>query len=226
MAIGPYLDVLDLGSISFDEALSLQFEIQSQVSSQIKNHTLILCQHPHTITLGRRSNPENILNYQAIEDKNFDVITGLNRGGEVTYHGPGQLMGYLIFDLKKFNKDLGAHLNRIENVLIDALANYRIQAHKKLGYRGVWCNKKKIASIGIGVSRYVTMHGFALNVNVDLKNFSLIKPCGLDVEITSIERETDDYVVFDEAKQLIVKYCCLHFGLITKSLKKREVSYA
>jgi len=225
MAIGPYLDVLDLGPIPFEQALSVQRETHNQVCSQAKNHTLILCQHPHTITLGRTSNPDNILDYRTIKDRGFDVIKGINRGGEVTYHGPGQLIGYLIFDLRSFSKDLAAYLNRIENILIDTLGHYEIQAYKRLGFRGVWSNEKKIASIGIGVSKYVTMHGFALNVNVDLKNFSLIKPCGLDIEMTSIQREKNEYVFLDQAKHLVINYCCLHFGLITQSLSEREVSY-
>ena len=219
------LDILDLGLIPFQEAFACQLKVHNQVLVGKKPQTLILCEHPRTITLGRNSNIEDILDYQTIKNRQFDFVIGLNRGGEITYHGPGQLIGYLIFDLRKLNKDLGGFINRIEDSLIQTLSNYGIGAEKKSKFRGVWVGNKKIASIGIGVDRYVSLHGFALNVNTELSDFSLIRPCVLEVGMTSIKKEKGFRVAIQEVKSVITKNFRSNFCLSNQPIEKAEVAY-
>ena len=184
------LKTIDLGVLPFKDAFSEQVRIQKAVFEGLLPSTLILCEHPHTITLSRQAKLSNLIDYALIRDSNIDLIIGLDRGGDITYHGPGQLMGYFLFDLRQFRRDLGLFLSNIERVLTSALTTIGIDVKTKDGYRGAWVGDRKIASIGIGVNKWVTIHGFGLNVNTDLKYFNLIKPCGLDVKMTSMKEES------------------------------------
>jgi len=183
------ISVADLGKISFQEAFLKQMDIKDQIIKGNADNTLVFCEHPRTITSTRHTDTGNILDYRFILDNDIDYIMGVNRGGDITYHGPGQLMGYMIFDLRKLGRDLGLFLRNMENSIIKTLAAFNIQARSKTGFRGVWIEDKKIASIGIGVDKWITMHGFGLNVNTDLKFFEIIKPCGLDIRMTSMKEE-------------------------------------
>jgi len=216
------LDILDLGRVSFKQAFLFQLKIHNQVVSADKPDTLILCEHPPTITLSRNSNVDNIINYELIKKRNFDFVIGLNRGGEVTYHGPGQLVGYLIFDLRKIHRDLSIFFDKIESALIGTLQALEINASKKAKFRGVWVKDKKIASIGIGIDRFVSMHGFALNVNVELEHFSLIRPCGLDIEMTSIEKERGHRIPLLMLKRIIAESFMKEFVLSLSKKDRRE----
>lgn len=200
------LNVLDLGCIPFKEAFSKQCTIHAQVLSGALPHTLILCEHPHSITQGRGARAHNIIDYDSMVKNHVNFIVGVDRGGEVTYHGPGQVMGYLVFDLKQFERDLGRFLNGIEEILVETLGSYGLQASRKKGFRGVWIESRKIASIGIGVRKWVSLHGFGLNVSTDLDFFNIIKPCGLDVEMTSMAKESRSSVSIEGVKQRLVEY--------------------
>lgn len=199
------ISVVDLGFISFKDAYSRQLEIHNQVLKGNTTHTLILCEHPHTITLSRKAALGNILDNSFILDKTIDLITGVDRGGDITYHGPGQLMGYLVFDLRKTGKDLGTFLDTMEEVIIKTLSRFNLCGQKKFGFRGVWVGEKKIASIGIGVKKWVSLHGFGLNVNTDLRFFEMIRPCGMDIEMTSMNEILGKHIDPGLLKKELVK---------------------
>lgn len=207
------LSIVDLGLVSFKESFQKQLQIHNLVQRGLSDNTLILCEHPHTITFPRQASINNILDKSLISHKEIDFIIGLNRGGDVTYHGPGQLVGYLIFDLKQLGRDLGWFLNKIEQSIIKALLEFNIEGCSKVGFRGVWINSKKIASVGIGVDKWVSMHGFALNVNTDLSFFNKIKPCGLDVQMTSMQECFNSPMNIESVKQAISDQFLLNFNI-------------
>ena len=178
--------VRELGRISYGEALDLQQElVAARKAGRIPDHLLLL-EHPHVITLGRNGHPENLLASDEILSRAGISFYPTDRGGDVTYHGPGQLVGYPILDLKDWKKDVGAYVRGIEQVLIDTLAAFGIQAGRIPKLTGVWVDGRKIAAIGVHLSRWVTSHGFALNVHTDLSYFQYIVPCGLTKPVTSM----------------------------------------
>lgn len=185
-----------LGVVPYAEALELQRALaDDRISGRIPD-TLLLLEHPPVVTLGRGTRQSSLpIDPESLKRRGVDVFE-IERGGDVTYHGPGQLVGYPIIDLQQHRADLHWYLRQLEQVLIDALASFDIQAERRERFTGVWTRGRKIASIGIHVRQWVTWHGFALNVTTDLSPFSLIVPCGIpDVEMTSIERESDSRVV-------------------------------
>lgn len=158
---------------------------------------MIICQHPHTITQGRTSKQENILISES-EIKRLGIdFYKTDRGGDVTYHGPGQIVAYPIFDLGQFKKDLKYFLKKLEEVANSFLKLYNIKAKIKQGFTGVWVDEEKIASIGIGVRNWITYHGIAININPNLDFFSFIKPCGLDVKMTSVSKILNKEIEID-----------------------------
>ena len=191
----------DLGLVDYAQAHQLQLKTVEDVLRGGDNR-LFLCQHPPTFTLGRIAREGFFLkNPQEIRAQGMAVVR-VDRGGEVTFHGPGQWVAYPIFDLARTRKDLKVFLQKLEEVVIDLLKNFGIVANRQKGYTGVWVGEKKIASVGIGVKKWVTYHGLAVNVTTDLKFFSMIKPCGLDVAMTSLaaelKRPVDDQLVKDQ----------------------------
>jgi len=177
--------------MAYGEALTLQRELaRRRISREIPHDMLLLVEHPPVITLGRGFHVENLPTpREFLEAKGVEVFD-VERGGDVTYHGPGQLVGYPIFDLGEHRQDLHWFLREIEGSLIDALDAFGIAGDRNPGYTGVWTGGRKIASIGIHVKQWVTWHGFALNVTTDLSYFDLIVPCGIpNVVMTSIQRE-------------------------------------
>ena len=182
-------EVIQAGRVPYDEALAWQRGLaQDRIAGRLAHDVLLLLEHPPVITLGRSSHAENVL----APDAEGIAVFEIERGGDVTYHGPGQLVGYPILDLTHHRQDLHWYLRTLEQALIDALAQLGIPAERNPGYTGVWTSagKRKIASIGVHVKQWVTWHGFALNVTTDLSGFDRIVPCGISgVEMTSIERE-------------------------------------
>jgi len=179
---------IDLGRIDFIKAYRLQKQIVEELKSNGGLDTLIFCEHNPVFTLGRRAKIENILiDNQTLKEKGIQVFW-IDRGGDITYHGPGQVVVYPILNLKRYKKDIYWYLRKLEAITIDLLAKFAIPASRKQDYTGVWVDSKKIASIGIGVSNWITYHGLALNVNTDLDYFSMIRPCNLDVKMTSMSR--------------------------------------
>jgi len=190
-AAPPPFDVRHLGVVPYGEALELQRALaEDRIAGRIPD-TLLLLEHPPVITLGRGWKQSSLpLDPDALRRRGIEVFE-IERGGDVTYHGPGQLVGYPIIDLQQHKPDLHWYLRQLEAALIGALAAFGIAAERSTGYTGVWTNGRKIASIGVHVKRWVTWHGFALNVTTDLSPFSLIVPCGIpDVVMTSVEKET------------------------------------
>ena len=196
------ISVKDLGVCNYNIALSKQEFTREKLIKKTGKDTLILLEHNHIYTLGKNANRDNILN-------NDCEIIQTDRGGDVTYHGPGQLVGYPIINLKRIGLGVKSYVNHIESLLIAVLYDYNIDAHTKKGKPGVWVDDKKIGSIGIRVSHGVTTHGFSLNVNTDMNYFSNIISCGIDdVLMTSMEKELGTELFIDDIKQSII----LHFN--------------
>jgi lipoyl(octanoyl) transferase len=181
-----------LGRLSYADALAIQEEI---VARKTADHDapdeLLLLEHEPVYTIGRTPDQSSLRGVAHLPHPLFQI----NRGGQATYHGPGQLIGYPLINLRKYAPDLHRYLRWIEEVLIELLAGYGIAARRREGLTGVWVEDRKIASIGVGVRHWITMHGFALNVCGDLAEFDQITPCGItNVTMTSIERETGESV--------------------------------
>ncbi len=180
------LEVVQAGVVPYAEALEWQRALaQARIDGRQANDVLLLLEHPAVVTLGRTSDVAHLLSRDGID------VFETERGGDVTFHGPGQLVGYPIIDLNRHKPDLHWYLRTLEQALIEALAQLGIPAERNSGYTGVWTGGRKIASIGIHVKQWVTWHGFALNVSTDLSQFGRIVPCGIKgVEMTSVARET------------------------------------
>jgi len=172
--------------MDYARACDLQQDLVAQRKMGAIADQLILLEHPHTITMGRNGHAENLLATEEFLTRAGIAFHPTDRGGDITYHGPGQIVGYPILDLREWKRDVGAYVRAIEQVLIDTLADFEIQAGRIPKLTGVWVNDRKIAAIGVHISRWVTSHGFALNVNTDLRFFQYIIPCGLNKPVTSM----------------------------------------
>ena len=186
------LQVVDLGHMAYAEALELQRAVaRARIDGSQPEDVLLLVEHPPVVTLGRSFKEGHLLASPELLAARGVELFEVERGGDVTFHGPGQLVGYPIIDLARHRKDLHWYLREVEQALIDALFGYGIVAGRKERYTGVWVDDRKIASIGVHARDWVTWHGFALNVTTDLRYFDLIVPCGIQaVTMTSVERET------------------------------------
>jgi len=192
------VSLLDLGRRPYPEVWELQKQLVEERSLGRVQDTLILVEHDHVVTLGRKTSPENVG-----RDLRIPVFQ-VERGGDATYHGPGQLVGYPITKMQV--PDVKRFVWKLEQVLIDAVTPLSIEGGRKEGHPGVWVGDKKLASIGVAVTNWVTYHGFALNVNTDLEYFQLIRPCGLDPgTITSMERLTGSRFDFESVKGRVIE---------------------
>lgn len=182
------LAVQDVGRMRYADALALQQQLVETRKRGEGLDTLVFVEHPHVVTMGRNGSEANILASADILARTGIDYFETNRGGDVTYHGPGQLVGYPILDLREWRRDVHAYFHGVEQSLIDALAVFGVCAERipERGYEGVWVKGKKIAAIGIHISRWITSHGFALNVDTDLSYFKYIVPCGLTKPVTSL----------------------------------------
>ena len=185
------LAVVGLGRMPYGEALALQRDLaQRRIAHEITRDMLLLVEHPPVITLGRGFKPEHLAMPREFLDARGVELFEIERGGDVTFHGPGQLVGYPIYDLSEHEQDVHWFLRQLEAALIAALAELGVEVRRNEGYTGVWIGNRKIASIGIHVKRWVTWHGFALNVTTDLSYFDLIVPCGIaGVTMTTVQKE-------------------------------------
>jgi lipoyl(octanoyl) transferase len=179
-------NVRDLGRMNYDEAFELQRSLVEQRKRGEIPDQLLFVEHPHVITMGRNGHSENLLASEEVLERSGIQFRQSDRGGDVTYHGPGQIVGYPILDLREWKRDVVAYVRTLEQSLMDALAGFGISAGRSQGATGVWVNGAKIAAIGVHLSRWVTSHGFALNVETDLSYFSYIVPCGLTRPVTSM----------------------------------------
>ena len=206
----PYLNVRWLGRMEFAPALELQEELVAKKREDASlEDQLLLLEHEPVYTIGRTPDRSSLSATIRPIDRLGSAhlphpLFSINRGGQATYHGPGQLMGYPIIDLRRCGQDLHKYLRWLEQLLIDLLARYDIAAQRRESLTGVWVENRKIASIGVGVRHWITMHGFALNVCGDLSPFDHIVPCGINnVAITSMEKETEkSFTVADVAPTL------------------------
>ena len=192
-------NIKKLGKIPYQEAYDFQFSLVEEKIKGSKGNWFILCEHDTVFTRGKGSKENNIL------DKNIPVVM-TNRGGDLTYHEPGQLVGYIILDLKVEKLSVKAYLDKVENLIINTLSKIDIEAQKHPDLVGVWVGEKKIASIGIGIKKGITMHGFALNINNSLEGFFRINPCGLDSSImTSVKELKGEEISLDLIQELMIK---------------------
>ncbi len=180
------LEVRDLGRMRYGDALAIQKDLVEQRKQGLIPDQLLFVEHPHVITQGRNGHAENLLaSEDALRSAGIEFFP-TNRGGDITYHGPGQIVGYPILDLREWKRDVVAYVRAIEQGIVDALAEFGIGAGRVPGCTGVWVDGKKVAAIGIHISRWVTSHGFALNHTTDLRYFQYIVPCGLTKPVTSM----------------------------------------
>ena len=210
----------DLGLLDYQQAWDLQESILKQMvnlksdeatKSQTAHH-LLFVEHPHVYTLGKSGKKENVLiSDEEMHDQHIDFFQ-TNRGGDITYHGPGQLVGYPILDLEKIYTDIGKYLRSLEEVIILTLADFGLQGDRSTGETGVWLDpgvvgkERKICAMGVRCSRWVTMHGFALNVDVDLSYFNNIIPCGIvNKQVTSLAKELGESPNMELVKSYVLK---------------------
>jgi lipoyl(octanoyl) transferase len=215
----------DLGLIDFQAAWDFQTEkfnkiVQlkldnrnlSATEKKVQEHWLIFCEHPHVYTLGRNGKESNLLlDADALRNKNAEFVK-INRGGDITYHGPGQIVGYPLLDLDEFFTDIGRYIRFLEEMVIRTLLEYNIESGRITGQSGVWIDvdkatARKICAVGVHLSRWTTMHGFAFNINTNLDYFSTIIPCGIsDKAVTSLQKELGRAIDTEEVKTRLLKH--------------------
>ncbi len=204
-----YLHCFNLGLVEYTQALALQETLVKQRCAGEGVDTLLLLEHPPVFTLGRGADERNLLTPRGTP------VHRVSRGGEVTFHGPGQLVGYPILDLISHGRDVHAYLRRLEAVLIDVLTEYGLPAQRQPDLTGVWIENQKIASIGVGVRRWITYHGFALNVDPDLSYFADIVPCGIrGVRMTSMSEALGYAADMETVKIRVAERCLRRFGCV------------
>ena len=198
------MEVLDLATIEYEEALKIQEDLlHKRIKGEVQD-TLIMAEHYPVISLGRIGRRENILNESFFAREATDIISS-KRGGEITYHAPGQLVVYPVIDLSQKKKDIAFYIDFLEKVAVEALKKLGVPA-KRSQRRGVWAGDKKIAFIGIAVKRWVTFHGIAINVNCDITPFSHINPCGeSDIRVTSMKEELGREIQMTEVKDIFAR---------------------
>lgn len=218
----PYQEAWDKQEALFKDKVDRKFLNRSLPEAQqiLPNHQFILCEHPHVYTLGKSGDVANLLISKAELDKIGATYVPINRGGDITYHGPGQIVGYPILDLEQFFTDIHKYLRTLEEVIIKVMAEYGLKGERYEGYTGVWLDvddadkARKICAMGVRCSRWVTMHGFAFNVNTDLNYFNHIVPCGIDdKQVTSLQKELGYNLDLNEVKQLVKKHFAAEFNV-------------
>ena len=221
------VDIRDLGVIGYATAWETQREafdavMRAKLAGEPEPQALLLCEHPHVYTLGKSGAAENLLVSDDFLQSVGATYFKTDRGGDITYHGYGQLVGYPILDLERFGMGLKEYIHALEEAIIRTVADYGIAAERLDGATGVWLEKetaraRKIAAIGVRASRFVTMHGFALNVNTDLKYFSYINPCGfVDKGVTSLQHELGREIEMEEVKERFVA----HFETVFNPIRR------
>jgi lipoyl(octanoyl) transferase len=222
LGLMPYKQAWDYQENLLNEIITQKLEIQKQPfnQEQLTNNYLLFVEHPHVFTLGKSGSEDNMLaNLIQLKAKNAEFIH-TNRGGDITYHGPGQIVGYPILNLDYFAKGIRDYIEKVEEAIILCLKHYGLEGHRLEGATGVWLDPtvpgktRKICAIGVRVSRGVSMHGFALNVNTDLSYFSLINPCGFtDKKVTSLQAEMGKEININEVKSILKEKISEVFGM-------------
>jgi len=198
--------LFDLGLEDFQKARDFQEKTFQKVKNNKISGALIFCEHNPVITLGRSAKKENILTSPKELTRLKIKTHQIERGGDVTYHGPGQLCVYPIVNLRNYKKDINLYLRNLEKVIINTLSEFKIKSTRRKGLTGAWVKTKKIASIGIGIKNWITFHGIALNIKKDIiSNFSLIRPCGKDIIITSMEEILKEPLEVKRVKEVLTE---------------------
>ena len=194
------VNILDLGKMEYQSTWDIQKEYHQKVLSKKEPDTLIIVEHEPVYTFGKNSDQNHLLQSAPSDAKVFHI----ERGGDITYHGPGQIVVYPILDLNRYKKSISWYMRTLEKVIIATLSDFGIDANIKKGLTGVWVADEKIGAQGVRISRWVTMHGFALNINPDMKYFDGMIPCGiLDYGVTSMYKNTNRYIKFDEVMDVL-----------------------
>src|SRR5712671_4110689 len=219
---------IDLGLIGYAEAYALQRRIVAARKADAIEEVLLLCEHSHVITQGRNGKREHLLASEHVLRQKGVEFHATNRGGDITYHGPGQLVGYPILNLGAIRRDVVWYVRTLEEAMIRATAEFGISAERVAGKTGIWVRagktEEKLAAIGVHISRWVTSHGFAYNVSTDLRNFDLIVPCGIaDRKATSLEKLLGRNVEEKEVAPRIAKHLGELLGLEMKETSRREL---
>ena len=222
------LDIYELGTVPYEKALEYQENLLARRIAEEIPDSLILLEHPPTITTGRKGNTGNLLVRKEYLEKHGISFTHTSRGGDITFHGPGQIVGYPILNLKNHGMDIREHLRNIEEAIIRTLRDFEIEGRRIDGVTGVWVKRSKIASIGIAIRKWVSYHGFALNVSTNLDYFDLILSCGItDVRMTSIGSwfGNEENVRMDDVTQSVIKSFMGVFGFENFVLRnKKEIN--
>jgi len=237
----PSIITEDIGIVEYGNAWKYQDELFARITDRklkrreipslpLPENFLLLCEHPHVFTLGKSGDEKNLLANEEMLRAANATFFHTNRGGDITYHGPGQLVGYPLLDLDQFFTDIHRYLRCLEEVIICVLAEYRIKGERYPGYTGVWIDAaeptkaRKICAIGVRTSRWVTMHGWALNVNTELEYFNRIIPCGIgDKQVTSMNKELGKHVELKEVKRSVWKHFADVFECSVKQIDKARI---
>ena len=221
--------VVDLGRVAYADALALQRDVaRARIAGDIDEDLLLLVEHPPVVTLGRSAKSAHMLaSPEYLKQRGVELFE-VERGGDATFHGPGQLVGYPIIDLKQHRRDLHWYLRQVEQVLIDAIGALGVQGDRRAPYTGVWIDNRKIASIGVHARDWVTWHGFALNVTTDLRYFDLIVPCGIQaVTMTSLTAELpNEHITMPATADAVVAAAASVFSLAPRQLTARDLTAA
>lgn len=218
-----YKEAWDYQETLFKKAIDLKIAKRNGETEEMPENHLLFCQHPHVFTLGKSGNPENLLLNEAELNDQEASYYKINRGGDITYHGPGQLVVYPIFDLEQFFTDIHKYMRFLEEAVILTLSDFGIESGRVDGLTGVWIegdskNARKICAMGVKSSRWVTMHGIGFNINTDLNFFSHIIPCGIeDKAVTSMQRELGREIDINEVSQILLNHLAKLFDFTTKS---------
>jgi lipoyl(octanoyl) transferase len=220
--------IIDLGLIGYAEAYALQKRVVAARKAGAIEDVLLLCEHPHVITLGRSGKRENLLASEHVLRQKGVEFQATDRGGDITYHGPGQIVGYPILNLGAIRRDVVWYVRMLEEAMIRATAEFGIAAERVAGKTGIWVRagnaEEKLAAIGVHISRWVTSHGLAYNVSTDLRNFDLIVPCGIaDCKATSLEKLLGRNVEEMEVAPRIARHLGEVFSLEMKETPKKEL---
>ncbi|HXH67747.1 MAG TPA: lipoyl(octanoyl) transferase LipB [Candidatus Limnocylindrales bacterium] len=226
----PPLLTTDLGLLSWSDAYALQQRIVAARKAGAIGDVLLFCEHPHVLTLGRNASQKNLLASQhVLRQKNVE-LRETNRGGDITYHGPGQIVGYPILNLDAIRRDVHWYVRSLEEAMIRTSADFGITAFRIPGKTGVWFQppenipEEKLAAIGVHISRWVTSHGFAFNVSTDLRYFDLIIPCGIaDRKTTSLEKLLHRNVALDEVKPRLIYHLSELFSLTPNEVSRQQL---
>jgi lipoyl(octanoyl) transferase len=225
--------ITDLGLIPYSDALVLQQRLAAARKAGALEDVLLLCEHPHVITLGRSAKRENLLVSEHVLRQKGVELHETNRGGDITYHGPGQIVGYPILNLGAIKRDVGWYVRTLEEAMIRASADFGLTAFRIPGKTGIWVNpvaepgasEEKLAAIGVHISRWVTSHGFAYNVSTDLRFFDLIIPCGIaERKATSLEKLLACNVALDEVKPRLSNHFAELFSFAPRPISSEELA--